>query len=281
MRVHRLKAFIAAGTSLLAHLAVASALLSRARSKPETYATRPSPATTDETPAPTSRGSYEVPIERDPGSSQATPPPPASVPLQAPPLPVAAEARPTNPPIAALVDAPSPATATARAPLSSGAPPVLPPANAAATATSGASSAALFGATQDRSASDLAAAFARTFPQAARGDPLWLRAAFGSAGDALVTLVIDDAGHLQGDPDVRGGVSAALASNIARTFAKIHGGSFTSRGARTTLQISATITPKKIDAYALGDGPFDRDVASAFFELPPDRRIDVRVRLLP
>jgi hypothetical protein len=139
----------------------------------------------------------------------------------------------------------------------------------------------LYGATGVRSAVDLASTFARTFPQASRSDPQWLTTPLGSAGEAEVTLILDPTGHLQGEPEIRGAPSPALREGIKRTFWLVHGHPFVALGQFTTLHVSAQITARPVPRLALGDGPFVGGVSSSFIELPPERRIDIKVKALP
>lgn len=146
----------------------------------------------------------------------------------------------------------------------------------------GSGSSALFGAVGDRSASDLATAFTRGFPQAASADPAWRNAPFGGAGEATLTLVIDETGHLV-TADVGGAPGAALASGIRRTIALVRGRTFVARAKTTRLLLSATVSPDTVhdglhgDVFAIG-GSFVAPEGSAFFALAIGRRVDLRVR---
>ncbi len=141
----------------------------------------------------------------------------------------------------------------------------------------------LYGAVGDRSAVDLASAFTRGFPQAASADPAWRSAPLGNAGEAVVTLTLDESGHLVAN-EVSGSPSAALASGIRRTLALIGGRPFVAKGRTTRLAIHATITSDTVhdglhgDVFAIG-GSFANAEGSAFFALAIGRRIDLRVRL--
>ncbi|HSO31064.1 MAG TPA: hypothetical protein VLT33_01075 [Labilithrix sp.] len=143
-------------------------------------------------------------------------------------------------------------------------------------------STALFGAVGDRSAADLSRAFTRDFPQAASGDPIWRSAALGAAGDATVTLTLDDTGHIA-DVQVSGNPSAPLAQGIRRTMVLIKGRPFVSKNRVTKLRIVATISADSVhdglhgDVFAIG-GSFAEGEGSAFFALNVGRRIDLRVR---
>jgi hypothetical protein len=141
----------------------------------------------------------------------------------------------------------------------------------------------LYGAVGDRSAVDLASAFTRGFPQAASADPAWRAAPFGNAGEATVTLTLDESGHLVAN-EVSGSASAALSSGIRRTLALIGGRSFVAHGKTTRLVLSATVSSDTVhdglhgDVFAIG-GSFANAEGSAFFALAIGRRIDLRVRL--
>jgi hypothetical protein len=158
-----------------------------------------------------------------------------------------------------------------------------PPGSTSAPAASGSSSptALLYGAVHERSAIDISFAFARTFPQATARYDVWRKQPFGSAGEADVTITIDELGRVVGFPIIKGTPSDALKVGISQTFNLIRGRQFIARGARTTLHVTATVVAKDIHAFALGDGLFIGDVSSSWFELPPDRHIDVRIKLNP
>jgi hypothetical protein len=148
----------------------------------------------------------------------------------------------------------------------------------------------LFGAVGARFATDLSTTLTRAIPQAFSADPAWMDAAFGSAGVADVTLVLDEAGHLA-TSSIAGHPSSALRSSIERTLALLAERSFTARQANTRLRLSAHITVDDLhdglhgDVFALSGGSFAGTVGSAFFALPartgPGRRIDVQVHELP
>lgn len=147
----------------------------------------------------------------------------------------------------------------------------------------------LFGAVGVRFAADLPTTFTRMFPQAASADPAWNEAAFGSAGTAEVTLVIDDAGHLV-STTVAGAPSRALRQGIDRTLAGLRSRTFTARAATTKLRVSARVQRDDVhdglhgDVFALSGGSFAGDVGTAFFALPgagAGRRVDVELRVVP
>jgi hypothetical protein len=148
---------------------------------------------------------------------------------------------------------------------------------------SGTGSSAQYGAVGERSASDLATAFTRAFPQAASADPAWRSASFGSAGDGDVLLTIDESGHLE-HTQVLGAPTAALAGGIHRTIALIQGRTFVAHGKVTKLHVTGTVSADSVhdglhgDVFAIG-GSFAGGEGSAFFALAIGRRIDVRVRL--
>ncbi|MBX3233930.1 MAG: hypothetical protein KIT84_34150 [Labilithrix sp.] len=141
---------------------------------------------------------------------------------------------------------------------------------------------ALYGAVGERSATDLATAFTRGFPQAASADPIWRTAALGSAGEADVVLTIDESGHLEGT-QVLGAPSPALSSAIRRTLALIKGRTFVAKGKTTKLHLVATVSSDAVhdglhgEVFAIG-GSYAGGEGSAFFALAIGRRIDVRVR---
>jgi hypothetical protein len=151
---------------------------------------------------------------------------------------------------------------------------------------------ALFGAVGVRYATDLATTFTHAFPQAASADAIWTTAAFGSAGTADVTLVLDDTGHLVSH-SIGGTPSPALRRGIERSLLLLGPRAFTARGAATRLRITARVTSDVVhdglhgDVFALSGsgGGFSGDLGTAFFALPgaggPGRRVDVELRLLP
>lgn len=140
----------------------------------------------------------------------------------------------------------------------------------------------LYGAVGDRSASDIATAFVRGFPQAASADPAWKTASLGAAGDVELVLTIDETGHFVGS-QVLGAPSPALASGIRRTIALIKGRAFTAKGRTTKLHLTASVAADQVhdglhgDVFAIG-GSFAGSEGNAFFALNVGRRIDVRVR---
>ncbi len=148
-----------------------------------------------------------------------------------------------------------------------------------------AGSSALYGAVGERSAADLANAFTRGFPQAASGDPAWRGAPLGPAGEAIVTLTLDEAGHIA-DVQVAGNPSAALAEGVRRTVILLRSRPFVARTKTTTLRLAAIVSSDTVhdglhgDVFAIG-GSFAVSDGSAFFALAIGRRIDLRVRLTP
>jgi hypothetical protein len=146
----------------------------------------------------------------------------------------------------------------------------------------GAATTELYGAVGERSAVDLATAFTRGFPQAASADPVWATVPFGAAGDATVSLTIDESGHLTHDA-VAGSATSALRSGIARTLALLRARAFTAHGATTRLLVSAHVAPDQVhdglhgDVFALG-GSFTGGQGNAFFALNIGRRVDVTIR---
>lgn len=149
--------------------------------------------------------------------------------------------------------------------------------------TGGTSSSGLtFGATGDRSATDLLTAITHGFAQGASGDPSWRTAALGNAGEATLTITLGEDGHIESE-SVSGNPSPALASGIRRTMALIRGRPFVAKGKVTKLHLTATVTSDSVhddsgsDVFAIG-----RSVAGGeghgWFALSIGRRIDLRVR---
>lgn len=140
----------------------------------------------------------------------------------------------------------------------------------------------LYGAVGDRSAVDVATAFTRAFPQAASGDPVWRGVPIGAAGEASVTITIDEEGHIV-DAQVGGAPSAAFAGGIRRTLALIKGRTFVSKARVTRLALVATVSTDSVhdglhgEVFAIG-GSYTGGEGNAFFALAIGRRIDVRVR---
>jgi hypothetical protein len=147
----------------------------------------------------------------------------------------------------------------------------------------------LFGAVGERFATDLATTFTRAFAQAASADSVWTAAPFGATGAAVVTLGLDEMGHLAGS-SIAGSPTIALRRGIERALALLAPRAFTARSAFTRLRISAQVTRDVVhdglhgDVFALSGGSFSGDVGTAFFALPPGigpgRRVDVELRLL-
>ncbi len=161
--------------------------------------------------------------------------------------------------------------------------PARAPALSASASSIQAGSASLYGALGDRSAVDLATAFTRGFPHAASEDAAWRTAPLGNAGEADVFLILDESGHLESSR-LDGATSPALTSGIRRTLALVAGRTFTARGKKTRLRVSATISSDSVhdglhgDVFAIG-GSFAADEGRAFFALAIGRRIDIRVRV--
>jgi hypothetical protein len=149
---------------------------------------------------------------------------------------------------------------------------------------------ALFGAVGARFATDLTTTFTRAIPLAFSADPAWMEAAFGMAGSADVTLVLNDAGHLT-TRSTTGSASPALRSSMARTLALLAERTFTAGGPITRLRLTARVGRDDRhdglhgDVFALSGGSFVGSVGSAFFALPgrdgPGRRVDIEIRLVP
>ncbi len=149
---------------------------------------------------------------------------------------------------------------------------------------------ALFGAVGARFATDLSSTFTRAIPQAFSADPSWTEAPLGTAGAADVTLVLDEAGHLE-TSSLAGHPSSALRGSVERTVALLAERSFTARQATTRLRVSAHVALDDLhdglhgDVFALSGGSFVGSVGSAFFALPArtgaGRRVDVQIHLLP
>jgi hypothetical protein len=254
------------GLSLAAHGAVAAYLLAPPRLGP-TAPLDPPPQTSGDT--------FELPAPEtaDKPLSNASPSPES----YAAPAPVEQPDAPARPPPPSL-GRPAPRPSHVGRPSAGRAAP-----GGAEVAPGSSGTAALYGAVGDRSATDLARAFTRDFPQAASGDPSWRDATLGAAGEATVTLTLDESGHIA-SVEVGGSPSAALAGGIRRTMALIKGRPFVARGKVTRLRLIGTISADTVhdglhgEVFAIG-GSFADGEGAAFFALNIGRRIDVRVRL--
>ncbi len=159
-----------------------------------------------------------------------------------------------------------------------------PASNAAKGGAASTAEPGLYGAAGERSASDLAGAFTRAFPQAASADPVWLSVPFGRAGSAELSLEIDGAGNFVG-AHIDGSAPPALRRGIERTVALIRGRTFTARAAITPLHVTATVSPDVVhdglhgDVFAIG-GSFEGHLGNAFFALAVGRRVDLVVSSL-
>jgi hypothetical protein len=183
---------------------------------------------------------------------------------------------------------PQPAPTSAPGP-GPGRPPATPGAPGAAAPPS---TPTLFGAVGVRYATDLANTFTRGFPQAASADPIWHDAPFGPAGTAVVTITIDEAGHVTSS-QIGGSPSPALRRGIERTLSLLAPRTFTARGAVTRLRVTARVSANTVhdglhgDVFALGlsGAAFAGDGGTAFFALPGSaataRRVDLELRLTP
>jgi hypothetical protein len=256
----------AVGLSLLTHGAVAAYVFAPHRASPPALDRDPPPQNAGET--------FELPAPEtaDTPLANAAPSPDTnaeSAPVEFPDAP----ARPTPPSKAKLAARPShqgrPSAGHAPPGQADGAP-----------GSSGA--AALFGAVGDRSATDLARAFTRDFPQAASGDPIWRSAPLGAAGEATLVMTLDDSGHIA-DVQIVGNASAPLVQGIRRAMTLIKGRPFVARSKVTKLRVTASVSADTVhdglhgDVFAIG-GSFAEGEGSAFFALNIGRRIDLRVR---
>lgn len=140
----------------------------------------------------------------------------------------------------------------------------------------------LFGAVGERNAADLATAFVRGFPQVASVDPAWAHIALGPMGKAVVELELAEDGRIVGHRVLS--APTPLDRAIDRTVGLIRGRKFTSRGAKTKLVMSCTVSPDTVhdglhgDVFAVG-ASFTGKSGNAFFALASGRRIDIDVAL--
>lgn len=163
-----------------------------------------------------------------------------------------------------------------------------PPRRAAPSAPAGAgevgAAPAQFGALDDRSATDLASAFTRGFPQAASADPVWRTAPLGSTGRAIVVLELSDDGRIVSSR-VEGSGSSELAAGIRRTLALLGTRPLKAHGRVTRLAVSGRVYADEVhdglhgDVFAVG-ASFTGWNGVAFFALAIGRRIEVQVNEL-
>lgn len=256
------RAGVAISLSVGLHVAVAAAfLVHRAPEKPDD----PAPALAGET--------FELPAPDTQDSPLANASPsPDEVGQPAPPEAADAPAKPAPPRVGKVAARPSNAGRPSAGRESAG-----------EGETGGTSSTGLtFGATGDRSATDLLTAITHGFAQGASGDAAWRTAPLGSAGDATLTITLGEDGHIESE-NVSGNPSPALQSGIRRTMALIRGRPFVAKGKVTKLHLTATISNDSVhdnsgsDVFAIG-----RSVAGGeghgWFALSVGRRIDLRVR---
>jgi hypothetical protein len=149
--------------------------------------------------------------------------------------------------------------------------------------TGGTGGSALYGAVGDRSAVGLGMAFTRAFSQVASADPTWVNAPFGGAGEATVTITLDDSGHIESH-SVTGTPSAALASSVRRIIALIKGRPFVAKGKVTRLVVGAKVsagTPggDPTSILEIGVTPIEGNTGGAWFVLGIGRRVDMTLRL--
>lgn len=147
----------------------------------------------------------------------------------------------------------------------------------------GTGGASLYGAVGDRSAVGLGAAFTRAFSQVASADPTWRNAPFGAAGEATVTITLDETGHIESH-SITGTPSAALAGSVRSIITLIKGRPFVAKGRVTQLVVSAKVTagtpggdPNSI--LEIGVTPFEGNTGTAWFVLGIGRRVDLILRL--
>jgi hypothetical protein len=251
--------------SLAFHVAVAAVFVLRPAPHDDAPPEEPAPAMAGET--------FELPAP----DTQLAPlanasPSPDDVGNAAPSEAADAPARPTPPRVGAHAARPS----------NAGRPSAGRTASGDAETEGSASSGLTFGATGDRSATDLLTAITHGFAQGASGDPAWRNAPLGAAGDATLTIVLGDDGHIESTA-ISGNPSPALTSGINRTMALIKGRPFVAKGKVTKLHLNATVSNDAVhdssgaDVFAIG-----RSVAGGeghgWFALSIGRRIDLRVR---
>lgn len=255
------RAGLAISLSIGFHVAVAAALLARPAAKPED----PAPALAGET--------FELPAPDTQEAPLANASPSADQTGNEAPVEVGdAPAKPTPPRVGKIAARPSNAGRPSAGRESAG------DGDPGGSTSSGLT----FGATGDRSATDLLTAITHGFAQGASGDASWRSAPLGSAGEATLTITLGEDGHIESE-SISGNASPALQSGIRRTMALIRGRPFVAKSKVTKLHLSATVSTDAVhdtsgsDVFAIG-----RSVAGGeghgWFALSVGRRIDLRVR---
>jgi hypothetical protein len=259
-----MRSLLTISLSLMAHAAVAGALVWHASHK--TPDPQPPPD-----PAPQNAGeTFELPAPETPEDAPLAQASPSSDDIAAPSPPDAPEnaARPTPPQRGRVANK---AAASGRP--SGGHDPGTTDGAQGGTTTS-----TLYGAVGDRSASDLATSFLRNFSITESADPAWTSQPLGAAGDATVTFTLDESGHIE-NVSVSGAPSAALTSGIKRTMALIKGRPFTAKTKVTKLHLSAVVVADSTGAFGVGPGGSeDKKEGTSWFRTG-GRRVDLHVRV--
>lgn len=145
-----------------------------------------------------------------------------------------------------------------------------------------ATSSGLFGAVGERAAADLATAFVRGFPQVASVDVAWAKVPFGPLAQAVIEVELSEEGRIVGHRVLS--APAPLDRALERTVGLLRGRKFTSRGAKTKLQLKCVVSRDTVhdglhgDVFAVG-ASFVGKSGNAFFALASGRRVDVDVTL--
>lgn len=131
----------------------------------------------------------------------------------------------------------------------------------------GTSNGGLYGAVGDRSAQDMKSAFLRAFVLTASASPEWSKAPLGPIGEAVVTITLDESGHIT-DFAIGGAPSSLLRKGLESAMQLVKNRPFTSKGKITRLHFSASI-------HEDATGVFGVD-ANGSFTLPIGRKVELR-----
>lgn len=152
------------------------------------------------------------------------------------------------------------------------------------TPAEGASSAGRDDATTEKRS--LARAFARAFPVANTGDPIWNRLPIGDAGSIIVVLSIDGEGKmLDFEQREKPRAPPYLVRSVERALILLRGGHFAlgdARALRQAFRLDVVLTDRAPESgpLALGyEAPQPGRSGRAYFQLPSGRFVDVKVSL--
>lgn len=161
-----------------------------------------------------------------------------------------------------------------------GAKPTSRKGQAAKSASAG--TAALYGATDERGAVDLATTVVRLLPQATSGDPAWESAPFGSAGRLTLTVEIGPDGRATAlhARMLRGSTGGPLVSAVRRLRPLISSRALTAPGRTVSIELAASIVKRATTiesgerVFALGWN-YEAPRGRAYFSLTSGRTITI------